>query len=143
MRYPWEYVEAWVEETKGYWNGGYEYYIYAQLVDENDYGMYMVEQHNLIHDLVKAYFAFTRETILFEPIQSIGLNVWILSILCLFNLVHNRKEFLLTVPVLAVVFTLWLTTPVFAEFRYAYCVFTTLPFLLPVSIFRTGEASED
>lgn len=142
-RYPWEYVEAWVEETKGYWNGGYDYYIYAQYVSQNEFGMYMVEQHNLIHDLVKAYFTFTRETVFFEPLQSIGFNVWILSILCFFNLVHNRKEFLLTVPVLAVVFTLWLTTPVFSEFRYAYCVFTTLPFILPVSIFRRPDETEN
>jgi len=136
MRYPWEYVEAWVEETKGYWNGGYDYYIYAQYVSENDYGMYMVEQNNLIHDLVKAYFTLTRETVFFEPLQSVGFHVWILSMLCFLNLLHNRKEFLLTVPVLAVVFTLWLTTPVFCEFRYAYCVFTTIPFLLPVSLCR-------
>ena len=142
MRYPWEYVEAWVEQTKGYWNGGYDYYIYAQYVSKNNYGMYMVEQSNLIHDLVKAYFTFTRETVLFEPVQSIGFNVWILSILCFFNLMHNRKEFLLTVPVLAVVFTLWLTTPVFSEFRYAYCVFTTLPFILPVSLFRPKETKD-
>ena len=135
-RYPWEYVEAWVEETKGYWNGGYEYYIYAQYVSDNDYGMYMVRQDNLIHDLVKAYFTLTRETVFFEPLQSIGLHVWILSLLCFFNLIHNRKEFLLTVPVLAVVFTLWLTTPVFSEFRYAYCLFTALPFILPVSLFK-------
>lgn len=142
MRYPWEYVEAWVDETKGYWNGGYNYYIYAEYVGGNNYGMYMVRQNNLIHDLVKAYCTFTRETVFFEPIQSIGLNVWILSILCFFNLVHNRKEFLLTVPVLAVVFTLWLTTPVFSEFRYAYCVFTTLPFILPVSLFRRTDETE-
>ncbi len=139
-RYPWEYVEAWVEETKGYWNGGYDYYIYAQYVSENSYGMYMVEQTNLIHDLVKMYFTVTRETVFFEPIQSIGFNVWILSMLCFFNLLHGRKEFLLTVPVLAVVFTLWLTTPVYSEFRYAYCVFTTLPFILPVSLYaQAGE----
>lgn len=142
MRYPWEYVEAWVEETKGYWNGGYDYYIYAEYVGSNVYGMYMVQQNNVIHDLVKAYCTFTRETVFFEPIQSIGFNVWILSILCFFNLVHNRKEFLLTVPVLAVVFTLWLTTPVFSEFRYAYCVFTTLPFILPVSFFRRADETE-
>ena len=135
-RYPWEYVEAWVEETKGYWNGGYDYYIYAQYVSENDFGMYMVVQNNLIHDLVKAYFTLTRETVMFEPFQSVGLHVWILSMLCFLNLLHNRKEFLLTVPVLAVVFTLWLTTPVFCEFRYAYCVFTTIPFLVPVSLHR-------
>lgn len=139
LRYPWEYVEAWVEETKGYWNGGYDYYIYAQYVSENGIGMYMVEQDNLIHDLVKAYQKFTRETVFFEPLQSIGLHVWILSMLCFFNLIHNRREFLLTVPVLAVVFTLWLTTPVFAEFRYAYSVFTTVPFIGAVSLFEKNE----
>lgn len=141
LRHPWVYVEAWVEETKGYWNGGYDYYIYAQYVQPNDYGMYMVEQDNLIHDLVKAYFTITRETVFFQPFQSIGLNIWILSFLCFLNMVWNRKEFLLTMPVIAVVFTLWLTTPVFSEFRYAYSIFTTLPFILPVSLCRMpGEA---
>lgn len=138
-RYPWEYVEAWVEETKGYWNSGYDYYIYAQYVSENGIGMYMVEQDNLIHDLVKAYQKFTRETVFFEPLQSIGFYVWILSALCFFNLIHNRKEFLLTVPILAVVFTLWLTTPVFCEFRYAYSIFTTVPFICVVSLFERKE----
>lgn len=140
MRYPWEYVEAWVEETKGYWNGGYDYYIYAQYVSDNDFGMYMVEQDNIIHTLMKAYFTLTRETVLFQPIQSIGLNVWVLSFLCFLSMAWGRREFLLTMPVIAVVFTLWLTTPVFSEFRYAYCVFTTLPFILPVSLYKkAGE----
>lgn len=141
LRYPWEYVEAWVEETKGYWNGGYEYYIYAQYVSENEFGMYMVEQNNLIHDLMKAYFTLTRETVFFEPIQSVGLNIWVLSMLCFLNMVRGRREFLLTMPVLAVVFTLWLTTPVFCEYRYAYSIFTTMPFLLPVSL--TCHAGEE
>ena len=102
----------------------------------------MVDQDNLIHDLVKAYLTLTRETVLFEPVQSVGLTVWILSMLCFLNLLHNRKEFLLTVPVLAIVFTLWLTTPVFCEFRYAYCVFTTIPFLIPVSLNRKDGETE-
>lgn len=136
LRYPWVYVEAWVEETKGYWNGGYDYYIYAQYVQDNDYGMYMVEQNNPVHDLMKAYFTITRETVFFQPFQSIGLHIWVLSLLCFLNMVWGRKEFLLTMPVIAVVFTLWLTTPVFSEFRYAYSIFTTLPFILPVSLYR-------
>lgn len=136
MRYPWEYVEAWVEQTKGYWNGGYDYYIYAQYVSANDFGIELIRQNNIIHNLVKAYFTFTRETILFEPVQSIGFNIWILSGVCFLTMLHKRREFLLTMPVLAVVFTLWLTTPVFSEFRYAYSVFTTLPFILPVSLYR-------
>lgn len=139
LKHPWVYVKAWVEETKGYWNGGYDYYIYSQYVQPNDWGMYMVEQDNLIHDLVKAYFTITRETVFFQPLQSIGLNIWILSFLCFLNMVWGRKEFLLTMPVIAVVFTLWLTTPVFSEFRYAYSIFTCLPFILPVSLCRNQE----
>ena len=136
MKYPWVYTEAWVEETKGYWNGGYDYYIYAQYVQPNDFGMYMVAQDNLIHDLVKAYFTLTRETVLFQPLQSIGLNIWILSFLCFLSMAWGRREFMLTMPVIAVVFTLWATTPVFSEFRYAYSVFTCLPFILPVCLCR-------
>ena len=142
MKYPGVYLEAWVEETKGYWNGGYDYYIYALYVQPNNYGMYMVEQDNLIHDLVKAYFTFTRETVFFQPLQSIGLNIWVLSFLCFLNMAWGRKEFLLTMPVVAVVFTLWLTTPVFSEFRYAYCIFTTLPFILPVSLCRMPDEAD-
>lgn len=142
LKHPWVYVKAWVEETKGYWNGGYDYYIYSQYVHDNDYGMYMVKQDNLIHDLVKAYFTITRETIFFQPLQSIGLNIWILSFLCFLNMAWGRKEFLLTMPIVAVIFTLWLTTPVFSEFRYAYSVFTSLPFILPVSLWRGSEETE-
>ena len=136
LKHPWVYVKAWVEETKGYWNGGYDYYIYAQYVQPNDYGMYMVKQDNLIHDLMKAYFTITRELVFFQPLQSIGLNIWILSLLCFLNMAWGRKEFLLTMPIVAVVFTLWLTTPVFSEFRYAYSIFTTVPYILPVSLYR-------
>lgn len=139
MRYPWEYVKAWVEQTKGYWNGGYDYYIYAQYVSANDFGIELVRQDNIIHDLVKAYFTFTRETVFFEPLQSIGFNIWILSGVCFLMMLHKRREFLLTMPVLAVVFTLWLTTPVYTEFRYAYSVFTTLPFIVPVSLYRVED----
>ena len=38
-----------------------------------------------------------------------------------------RRAALLTVPVLAVVLTLLVATPVASEFRYAYAVFTCLP----------------
>ena len=142
MKYPQVYLEAWIEETKGYWNGGYDYYIYALYVQPNNIGLYMVEQDNLIHDLVKAYFTITRETVFFQPLQSIGLNIWILSFLCFLNMAWGRKEFMLTMPVIAVVFTLWLTTPVFSEFRYAYSIFTCVPFILPVSLCRMPEEEE-
>ena len=40
----------------------------------------------------------------------------------------------LPIPVLAVIATLLIATPVYAEFRYAYSLFCVLPFLLAVSL---------
>ena len=36
-------------------------------------------------------------------------------------------------PVVAVFLTLMISTPVYAEFRYIYCLFTTLPFLASIT----------
>ena len=39
------------------------------------------------------------------------------------------------VPILMVVGTLLVAAPVYCEFRYAYTVFTTLPLILPVTLY--------
>ena len=62
--------------------------------------------------------------------------VWALLAVVAVNVVNRKKEFFLTVPIVAVILTLLIATPVFAEFRYAYAVFTTLPFVGVVSLIR-------
>lgn len=134
VRYPRQYLEAWIELTKGYWNAGYDYYIYAEYVSDNDLGIYMVPQKNLIHNLVKAYCMFTRESHFFEPLQSIGLHVW-LTVFCFYrNVRDRRKSALVYIPLLVILAGLWLGTPVFAEFRYAYPMFAAFPLLLPLAL---------
>ena len=135
LRYPGEYLKAWIEQTKGYWNGGYDYYIYAEYVSDNEFGIYMVPQRNIVFKLVKAYFTFSRETVIFEPLQSIGLHVWMLVILWLTNVLHRRKEALLFAPCFIIIAGLMLGAPVYSQFRYAYPVFTSIPFLAPVTFF--------
>ena len=49
---------------------------------------------------------------------------------------------LLTVPCLAIVFSLLIGTPAFAEFRYAYALFCCLPFLA-VAAFRKPSSKEN
>lgn len=34
LKHPIKFVEAWVDQTKGYWNGGYEYWRWADGVDK-------------------------------------------------------------------------------------------------------------
>lgn len=134
IRYPRQYLEAWIELTKGYWNAGYDYYIYAEYVSNNDFGIYMVRQNNPIHNLVKAYCMFTRESHFFEPLQSIGLHVW-LTVFCFYLTVRSRrKNALVYIPLFVILAGLWLGTPVFAEFRYAYPIFAAFPLLLPLAL---------
>lgn len=135
VRYPGEYVKAWIDQTKGYWGGGYPNWIYGEFINENDMGIAMSERSNILFRLFKMYSTFSRNVIFFEPLHSIGLHVWVLAIVCFLNLVKKRREWLLAVPLLAMVLTLMVATPVYAEFRYAYAIFTACPLVVPVSLY--------
>lgn len=140
--YPGEYFKAWIEETKGYWNGGYDCPIYAQYIHSNDLGLVQTRQTNIIHRLVKAYFTFAREDLLFEPIQSIGLHIWLIVLLWFLNLINRQPEHILFIPLFVIVAGLWLCTPIYAAFRYAYPVFTTYPLLLPLTLWGGNAIQE-
>ena len=136
LKYPGDYVKAWIEQTKGYWNGGYEYWIYESSIIPNEYGLSTVKASGLLTAFFDTYFDFFDNTLIAQPWKSIGLHVWALLAVVAVNVVNKKKEFLLTVPIVAVILTLLIATPVFAEFRYAYAVFTTLPFVGVVSLLR-------
>lgn len=138
LKYPWEYVKAWIDQTKGYWNGGYDYYQYAEMMYENTYGFEKIDGNPLLVRAKYLVFAFTRFFVLFHPLNSIGLHVWIMGLCVFVNMWKKRKEYLLAFPALAMILTLWLSTPVYSEFRYAYSVFITMPLVLLSTVF-TGE----
>ena len=139
LRYPGDYLKAWVEETKGYWNGGYSYWIYTKGVDSNDLGIEWIGGDNLISKAFGALFRYLEKPAVFQPLYSIGLQVWIVIACCLLSVVKKREEFLLTIPMLVLILGLWLGSPVYAEFRYAYPVFLTVPVILCGTLFRTAE----
>lgn len=140
LQYPDEYLKAWVEETKGYWNGGYLFWIYTKGVDTNELGIRQTGGENLISSLFAAFFRYLEKPAIFQPLYSIGLHVWIVIACCLVNMLKGRKEFLLSVPVIVIIVGLWLGTPVYAEFRYAYPVFLTMPVILGSTLFSVeGE----
>ena len=136
LKYPGDYVKAWIEQTKGYWNGGYEYWIYESSIIPNEYGLSTVKASGMLTAFFDTYFDFFDNALIAQPWKSIGLHVWALLAVVAVNVVNKKKEFLLTVPIVAVILTLLIATPVFAEFRYAYAVFTTLPFVGVVSLLR-------
>lgn len=57
----------------------------------------------------------------------------------LVNFLKKRKEALLGLPVLVLLIGLWLGTPVYAEFRYAYPLFLTMPLIGCATAFAPNE----
>lgn len=135
VKYPGEFIKAWVDQTKGYWNGGYDYHQYAEMVQENSYGMEKTGGVGIISLAFYLYFGLFRHSIFLQPLNAIGLHVWLLAVCLLVNAVKGRKEALLSIPALTIILSLLVGTPVFAEFRYAYAVFLVCPLVLPLTLF--------
>lgn len=139
LAHPKQYFEAWVEETKGYWNSGYDYWIVSDMVTENSYGITRTVRFPLIDSLTDQYVNLFGGSELLRPLQSIGLYVWATVFLAYAAFVRGRKEAgFLFLPLIIYVASLLAATPVFAEFRYTYLIFCIFPFLV-FSPFYKGE----
>lgn len=142
LRYPGEYLKAWIEETRGYWNGGYFFWIYTLNSDENKLGIAMSPGSGLVARLFAAAFRYLEKPAFLQPLVSIGLHVWALFGCFVINVLRKRKEFLLTIPLIVLVVGLWLGTPVYSEFRYAYPIFLTMPVILAATVFEESRKAD-
>lgn len=136
LQYPADYLKAWVDETKGYWNGGYFFWIYTQGIHENVYGLVASYGSNPIANLYAALFRYVEKLEILQPFTSIGLQVWAIVSCTLVNALKKRRELLLGIPLVVLAAGLWIGTPVYAEFRYAYPFFLVTPFLIAVTVWE-------
>lgn len=138
-QYPGDFVKAWIDQTKGYWNGGYEEWIFSSGVEENMLGIEAASGNNIIGKLFRGYCRYFEMIPAFKPFISIGLHTWLVISCCLVNLLRGRKEWVLSLPILAILLSLVISTPVYAEFRYIYSMFLVVPLLLAVTCIRVQE----
>ena len=139
LDHPWTYIKAWVDQTKGYWNGGYEYWISAYWVHDNDLGIYRtinsLDAYNAAHSYLRGF----ENNQFWGFLKGIGFHVWVAILLGVLNWFRgDKRKAFLSLPVFFVVCTLLIATPVYSEFRYAYAVFTCIPFLTLIT-FCKGE----
>ena len=139
LQYPADFFQAWVEQTKGYWNGGYCYYTYTQVLGENTLGLVQQPGQGLVSRLYAALFRYLEKPDILQWMTSIGLHTWALAASAVTMAAQRRKEFVLTLPVLVLIVGLWLGTPVYAEFRYAYPMMLTMPMILTVTLYGQKE----
>lgn len=136
LRYPKEYVEAWVDQTRGYWHGGYKYSIWNEVDFRYALGIESSIHSEKAASLLNTCLSSFMDSRALMPLVSVGFHFWILMLLFCCNIINRRKaETFLTIPNIAITLTLMVATPVFCEFRYAYALFTCLPFVLACSIY--------
>lgn len=137
IQYPDEYINAWIDQTKGYWNGGYHYWIWSSGLDENS-AVGQIRQNGLsnigkIIIQLEDVFRWPFLNLFF----SIGLWVWIFLYLMI-NLLSKKQPLLICfLPVLGIWCSLLVATPVFCEYRYIYSLFICMPLFLAVKFTNT------
>lgn len=131
ISYPHKYLEAWIDQTKGYWNGGHQGGTWSDVVVENEYGVERIVYSEKINKMFNDYlWLFHNERVL-SIFVCIGFHVWILMGLGLINIVRKNKEgIFMLFPVGFIIISLLISTPLDSEFRYIYALFCCLPFLI-------------
>ena len=135
VKYPWEIIKAQADQTYGYWYPDVQYWNVWTYMVANDFGLTETPLiDGPVSELVRGAATSYRTIPVYGLFWSIGLNV---LAFCAVGMacIARKKAWLLAafVPVAAVFLTLMVSTPVYAEFRYIYSLFTTLPFLISVT----------
>lgn len=142
LKYPKSYAKAWVDQTKGYWNGSYQYWVAAHGVNQNQIGL---QAHPVIQKLsdLNGKIAHNLHYGSFgNLITATGFFSSALLLLFLFNLIRYKRFLSEYLVVFSIIISLLASTPVFNEFRYIYSLYTSLPFLIVIGLMKEGNKDE-
>ena len=130
LEHPSVATEAYAVSTLGYWYPGVNNWTVYKGISENNYNIYsspkgpsfLVSYLDKIED---------RDVPIINMFWSTCLSFWVLLIFAIVAIkVNNKKYSLFYVPVFGIWVTMMLASPVYAEFRYIYSSYTTLPLLM-------------
>jgi len=138
-RYPLDYAAAWIDQTKGYWNGGYDQYLYSRYMMSNTYGIFKAMEGNPVYYLYSLWYRIYDELMIFIPLHSIGLYTWALGLFTAIQVSKKHPEWILSVPTLTILLGLIAGAPVCLEFRYAYPILTCFPLILCAFLYPPAD----
>lgn len=123
------YVEAFIDETRGYWYHSTKFpFIWATYIQENGMGIERASQ--LPEEAVQGirrYLDVCKKH--FDEYLSVGLFIYLFFV-CLMCAIQKKGNYWVAyLPALGIWGTLLIATPVFADLRYAYAIYLAVPFL--------------
>ena len=141
ITYPESYIHAFIDQTRGYYNSGYDYWKWTSEVRKNDLGVVRTDRLPALTQQIVSYANAYPDIPILNPFISIGLHVWMI-IGCLYIGIINRDKdiLMLTIPLLTIVATLLIAAPVYSEFRYVYSIFTCAYFVILVTMKFSNES---
>lgn len=131
LKNPMTYIVAWVDSTCGYWNSGYNYWVWFWDVESNSYGIEQTIISPAVRTAMDQYLWLYYNNPVMQLFTATGMFFWIvlfLFIRCIFT--KNTTGIIAAVPILAIILSLVISSPVYAEFRYMYALFCVLPALI-------------
>lgn len=142
VKYPRDYIEAFIDQTRGYWYPAPADMRTNEGMSPNGVGLSW--PHLLRGQLpVKISEILLKMPDLFPVyglLWSIGAFTWLMLFLFVFQFLYgDRKYLLLYLPFIGTILTLLLATPVASDLRYAYPIFLGMPLMLSVPILQKGS----
>lgn len=135
VKYPKDYFRAWVDQTRGYWNAGYDYWRWYLGITENDLGLVRTTKNISIDLMLREYIWLFTDIQALKLFLSIGLFIWVDILMFMLSLLRKDKVgVFMSLPILAVVASLLVATPAFSEFRYIYAAFCVLPLVIIITL---------
>lgn len=133
VRYPADFLKAWVDLTKGYWSIGWGYYDYHCLASMSEYaplGFEPIRFYSSFSQRLNRLLDGLEQSILLRPFFSSGLQFWVLLGCMLVQWKNKRDGWVAGIPVLVILAGLWICTPFFCLYRYAYILAFIVPFMV-------------
>lgn len=134
-KYPLVYARAWIDQTRGYWNAGYGYWRWLLKIYRNDMGIERSTRSASLNRMFLEYLWIFSDIQLLRVFLCIGLFVWLdIVILMIALLKKDKLGAFVAMPILVIVASLLVATPVFSEFRYIYAAFCCLPMVAVIAL---------
>ena len=137
FKHPRSYLAGWIDQTCGFWNSGYKYWHWYDWVgpgvDDNRYGIHRTIISNRFDTVFTEYLWLFEEVPILQLFLCMGFHTWIVFI-CLYIAIIKKdcSGVIITLPLILILISLMIATPISMEFRYYYVTFCILPVIVPV-----------
>ena len=144
VTYPFIYFSSYLDQTYGYWYPDVQYWVTAEIAMSEGFA---IKGESKLGPLTDFYYYFHNayiETPFLGLMWCIGAAVWVYIFMFGAAMRNQKKSYALVfIPLLGVYLTLLIATPVHAEFRYIYSLFTTMPVFCTLPFIKEPEKQAD